>query len=257
MIGFLLRKTFYDLWDNLFRVVLLNLGFIASAAVPVGGAVLLASVPALSLLVFAAGLLWCVVYLAACARVLKNISDYGLFGFGDFIEALKETWVSGLILGLLVGVAAVLVSIVLPFYFAMGSFIGIFAAALVFWTLLVAFLSFQYYLPLRARLERNPRKLIKKCFILFFDNPGLSLFSAFHNLVLTVVSLFLALLLPGPAGILLYLDEALRLRLLKYDYLEAHPGADRKKIPWDELLAEDREKTGTRTLKGLIFPWKD
>jgi len=48
-----------------------------------------------------------------------------------------------------------------------------------------------------------------------------------------------------------------RLRLLKYDWLEAHPDANRKKIPWDELLIEEREKTGTRTLKNLIFPWKD
>ena len=62
---------------------------------------------------------------------------------------------------------------------------------------------------------------------------------------------------PGPVGVLLYLDEALRLRLLKYDYLEANPEADRKKIPWDALLIDEREKTGDRTLKNFIFPWKD
>jgi hypothetical protein len=71
------------------------------------------------------------------------------------------------------------------------------------------------------------------------------------------VSLFLALLFPGPAGILLFLDEAMRLRLLKYDWLEANPDANRRKIPWDALLIEEREKTGTRSLKSFIFPWKD
>jgi hypothetical protein len=63
------------------------------------------------------------------------------------------------------------------------------------------------------------------------------------------------MLLPGPGGLLLFLDEALRIRLLKYDWLEANPG--RKKIPWNTLLEDDREKTGSRSIKGLIFPWKD
>ncbi|MDR1985520.1 MAG: hypothetical protein LBP88_00935, partial [Treponema sp.] len=59
------------------------------------------------------------------------------------------------------------------------------------------------------------------------------------------------------AGILLYLDEALRLRLLKYDWLEVNSDATLRKIPWDALLIEEREKTGTRSLKNFIFPWKD
>lgn len=257
MIGFLLKKAFFDGWDNMFRLVPLNLGFIASAAIPVFGAQSLASVPALSIGVFVLGVLWCFVYLSASAVVLRKISDYGIFGFADFVGALKDSWLAGLVLGVLVVAAIFLASIVLPFYFSMGSMFGIFAAALVFWTLVVAFLALQYYLPLRARLDRDPRKIVKKCFILFFDNPGFSLFAAAHNLVAFALSLFLALLIPGPAGILLFLDEALRLRLLKYDYIEAHPNADRKRIPWDELLSEDREATGTRSLRNFIFPWKD
>ena len=257
MIGFLLKKTFFDGWDNMFRLVPLNLGFIASAAIPVFGAQALSAVPALSLTIFALGVLWCFVFLSASAVVLRKISDYGIFGFWDFVEALKDSWVAGLVLGMLVVASIFLGSVVLPFYFTMGSMFGIFAAALVFWTLIVALLALQYYLPLRARLDRDPRKIMKKCFILFFDNPGFSIFVAIYNLAAFALSLFLALLIPGPAGILLFLDEALRLRLLKYDHLEAHPDADRKKIPWDELLAEDRETTGTRSLRNFIFPWKD
>ncbi|MDR2103555.1 MAG: hypothetical protein LBP42_05565, partial [Treponema sp.] len=71
------------------------------------------------------------------------------------------------------------------------------------------------------------------------------------------MSVFLAFLFPGPAGILLYLDEAVRLRIFKYDWLEANPGENRRKVPWDALLIDDREKTGTRSLKSFIFPWKD
>jgi len=45
--------------------------------------------------------------------------------------------------------------------------------------------------------------------------------------------------------------------MYKYDYLEAEADADRKHIPWDELLYEERESVGNRSLKNMIFPWKD
>ena len=92
--------------------------------------------------------------------------------------------------------------------------------------------------------------------MLFLDNPGLFLFATVTNAALLGLSFFLAFLLPGPGTALLFLDEALRLRLLKYEWLKAHPEADRRKIPWDDILVEERERTGTRSLQRLIFPWK-
>ena len=59
------------------------------------------------------------------------------------------------------------------------------------------------------------------------------------------LSVFLFMLLPAPSGILLAQTNALRLRLYKYDYLERHPElqtrSERKDIPWDELIREDKE----------------
>ena len=257
MIGFLLKKTFFDGWDNLFRLALVNIGFIASAALPILVPSLLVSVPLLAIAVAAIGVLWCFVYLTAAAICLKTVSDYGGFGFADFFVAVKDAIPSGLILGLIVGLLGLFGYTALPFYFSMKSPVGIFAAALVFWSLVIAAFALQYYLPIRARLDRDPRKIIKKCFILFFDNPGLSIFASVHNLILLGLSFFLAFLIPGPAAMILFMDEALRLRLMKYDYLEANPDANRRKIPWDELLVDEREKTGTRSLRSFIFPWKD
>jgi len=45
--------------------------------------------------------------------------------------------------------------------------------------------------------------------------------------------------------------------LAKYDWMEANPEANHKKVPWAVLLAEDMERVGPRSLKGMIFPWKD
>ncbi|MDR0525220.1 MAG: hypothetical protein LBG90_05040 [Spirochaetaceae bacterium] len=257
MIGFLIKKTFFDLWDNLFRVALINLGFIASAAIPIFIPSFLPSDSILGLAVFGIGVLWCVIYLAAAALCLRSLSDYGTFGFGDFFRHLKQAWLPGLGMGGVVCFLAILGSVAIPFYLGMESLIGLLLGAVIFWTMVISLLALQFFFPIRARLDRNLLKVLKKCFLIFFDNPFFCIFSLLYSLVTLVLSTFLAFLVPGPAGMLLYLDEALRLRLLKYDWLEAHPEANRRKIPWDAILIDEREKTGTRTLRNFIFPWKD
>jgi len=260
MIGFLIRKTFYDLWDNLFRIILINLGFLVTTAIPVflpKLAALFVNSPALEMGLAALGIILCTVYLSAAAYSLKSISDYGTFGFIDFFKNFKDSWRSGLVMGIFIIILFILIRVVIPFYMSIESPIGLLIGMFVFWVVVYSVLSFQFYFPVCARLSSSLKKAYKKCMLISVDNTGLSIFIFLHNLVGLVLSVFLGFMFPGPAGALLYLDEALRLRLLKYDWLEANPGANRKKIPWDELLIEEREKTGTRTLKNLIFPWKD
>jgi hypothetical protein len=257
MIGFLIKKNFFDMWDNLFRVALLNLGFIASLAIPVFLPSLLESIPLLGLAVLFMGILWCFVYLSAASLCLKSVSDYGGFGFADFFSNLKIGWPLGITAGVIVFVCYLLITVVMNFYLGMNSLFGLLLAAVIFWTLVVLILSLQFLFAVRARLDTKISKILKKCFIIFFDNPGFCIFTLIHNIIVLVISVFLAFLFPGPAGILLFLDEGMRLRLLKYDYLEANPEANRKKIPWDALLIDERERTGTRSFKNFIFPWKD
>ncbi|MCL2130428.1 MAG: hypothetical protein FWH35_08750 [Treponema sp.] len=257
MIGFLIKKSFFDSWDNLFKIALINIGFIISLVIPVYIPTLLTAVPVLGMAVIFIGILWCFVYNSAAALTLKAVSDYGTFGFGDFISNLKIVWPFGLVFGLFVFLGFILITIVMPFYFAMSSIIGLFLWAVILWTLIIGILALQFFFVIRSRLDKKIIKVIKKCFLIFFDNPGFCIVVLIINIFTFAVSLLTAFLFPGPAGILLFLDESLRLRLLKYDWLEANPDANRKKIPWDALLIEEREKTGTRSFKSFIFPWKD
>jgi len=262
MIGFLIKKTFFDVWDNMFRIILLNLGFVLSLTIPI----LLPGfipIPILAIITAAVGFLWCTVYLAAAALSVKAVSDYAVFNFADFAANLKAGWPAGVVMGLAGFFVFLAVKIIIPFYLNLNSLVGLLLGAVVFWTLALALVAFQFFYAIRARLDTKPLKIIKKCFIIFFDNPGFSIFTLLYTLVTLILSIIFAFLLPGPAGILLFLDEALRLRLMKYDWLEANPPADgvpkskRQAIPWDALLIEEREKTGTRTLRNFIFPWKD
>ena len=260
MIGFLIKKTFFDFWDNMIRMVLVNLGFLASLAIPIflPGIV---PFPLLSFLVFAVGLLWCFVYLAAIALSVKAVSDYGIFGFSDFLANLKEGWKSGVALGIIGFLLYFIATSAIPFYLQLNSLFGLFLAAVIFWTMATAICSLQFFFAVRARLDTKLVKVFKKSFVIFFDNPGFTIYSFLHSMVILILSAVLAFLIPGPAGVLLFLDEALRLRLLKYDWLEANPdetgSKKRRKIPWDEILIDEREKTGTRSFRNFIFPWKD
>ena len=261
MIGFLIKKTFYDLWDNLFKIVILNLGFFACTAIPIFlprlGALFVESLP-LEIFLTALGILCCTVYLSAAGLTIKPISDYGSFTFKEFLHSFKKAWPAGLILGLVVFIFFLIVTLVIPFYLDMESpLLGVALAAIIFWTAVFAVLSIQYFFTVIARLTPSIRKALKKCMLIAFDNTGLSIFLILNNAVALVLSVFFAFMFPGPVGVLLYIDEALRLRLLKYDWIEANPGENRRKIPWDALLIEERERTGTRTFRNFIFPWKD
>lgn len=260
MIGFLLRKTFYDLWDNIFRIVFINLGFIALAAFfffLTASASRFFDFFALEAALSVFGILVCSIYLAAAAISVRSISDYGSFGFVDFLKNFKAAWPAGLTMGFVVLFLFLGAFVIIQFYLGINSLFGLALAAIVFWLTIFALLAFQFYFSAYSRLGSKIIKSFKKCAIISMDNSGFSVFLFLHNAVVLIFSFVLVLLFPGPAGVLLYIDEALRLRLLKYDWLEANPEADRRKIPWDVLLMEEREKTGTRSFKDFIFPWKD
>ena len=103
-------------------------------------------------------------------------------------------------------------------------------------------------------------KCLKKCYIITFDNLGFTLGLTFLNiahLLLTVITLGIT---PGLTGITITNTNALRLRLYKYDWLEVNPelsNKEKKRVPWNELLARDKEILGPVTFKTFIKPWKN
>jgi hypothetical protein len=261
MIGFLIKKSFYDLWDNLFKAALINLGFIISLAIFLIAYYYSISVPILGIAAMLFGIFWCCVYLSAAALSFKAVSDYGNFCFMDFFHNLKTMWRFGLFYGALVLIGYVLLGFVIPFYLSIESVMGLLLAVFVFWLLIITTLALQFFFAIRSRLGSSLGKTIMKCFIIFFDNPLFCIFSLICSLFMMTLSIFTGFMLPGPAGVFLFLDEGLRLRLMKYDWLETNPETNsrhrRRKIPWDSILIEEREKTGNRSLRNLIFPWKD
>lgn len=261
MIGFFIKKNFFDGWDNLLSLVFPNLLIFALV---VGGYFVADVALNLSLLLsmLVLGIFWCGTSIAifAFGSCAAEIANFKSVTFKDWLRNFPSVWKDGLIFGLITGVLTTLGAITIPFYLQMEGMVGLFLAALVFWFLLVCVLAFQWVLPIQSIMNNDLKKSIKKSFIIFFDNPGFSLFMFLYTIFLVVLSIALFMIVPSFCGIVLAHTNGLRLRLYKYDWLETHPDAspaEKKHIPWKELVAEDRDNVGPRTLKNFIFPWKE
>lgn len=257
MIRFFIHKAFFDGWDNLFRIAGLNIGFLLWSGIFILGPDFLNAPVPLVLFGFLLALLAIGIWWSVCIHALVTIADYEELGMQDMRKALRDGLVPGLQFSAMTVALVVILAVAFPFYLGRNDPLSIVALGIIFWSSLGAILTLQYFLPLQARLGGGIVKNLRKSFFLMMDNPLFSLFLLLYNTLVLILSMFLAFLIPGPAALALNLNVAVKLRLYKYDWLEANPDNRGKKIPWFELLAEDKERVGKRSLKGMIFPWKD
>jgi hypothetical protein len=206
------------------------------------------------------GVLIPVLFIAAgiVSSVMSRVADYQRPSWSDILPYLRKTWKSSLLLSFIAAGFFAMSGFGMVYYSRITGLLGLLAAAMLFWISLGVYLSLLWFFPVRNRLSGGFRKLLKKSMLIMFDNVGISLFTGIIivplNLILWPLTAFAAF---GPAGIQLYTDAALRLLMFKYDWLETHPDAKRKDVPWFELLPDEQERVGKRTLKGMIFPWKE
>ncbi len=268
-----MRKAFYDIWDCFLYSLLFN-----SVITMVGGAGMGLSlrVPAgiVQTAVIAAFFLAAGVLLTAVSLLYGQVSDYRSFSFRDFFPALKESWKTGLAFFAILFAAIILLLFSVPFYFSMMTLPSFLIGALLLWTIILFFAAMQWFLPVYYRLNKDFRTCMRKSFILFFDNAGFSVFLLVFSALLLAVSFFLGFLIPGWTAVLIAGQGALRLRMFKYDWMEEQEKktiasdeynatggglrsrGKRPRVPWLELLADEDENVGHRTLKSFFMPWK-
>lgn len=271
MYGFLIKKSFFDDWDNLLTVFIVNLlAVFAALGLLFTGTKLFTvfgenSESSWPLVIVAVFLLITVIVLCiicfAFGELAAKIANFDGVSLGSFFKAIPGVLKDASLYGLLLFVMGFVSFYCFDFYFLqMQSLWGFAIGMLLFWIVVVLVLSLQWFIPLRSMLHNDFKKCFKKCLLIFFDNTGFSILVFIHTLIMIPLSIFLLGFFPGFAGILINKANALRLRFYKYDYLEAHPERNNKKqrkdIPWDELIYEDRETFGHRTLKSLFQPWK-
>lgn len=258
MFLFALKKAFFDLWDHLFLGLAINLVFtlvtlgIASLSFVVMG------LGPLALFFFVPLALLLVALLGGVATFwARDIAVSGTARFADLKVHFLASWKSSLAFGAAWLVVWSGLIFGTSFYHKINEILGFVFGVVMAWLAFFGAGMSLYYPGLNAQVEPKIRKLARKSFLLFMANPGTSLMMVLVVVVCLVLSLFTLGFFPGILGISVWLQVCFKFLLAKYDWMEANPEANHKKVPWAVLLAEDMERVGPRSLKGMIFPWKD
>lgn len=260
MLRFFIKKNFCDGWDNIFSIFISNFVIMV---VSIGLASIISIIAKNN--IFAFGLIGIIiiavcVFVVAYGTISADIADFRSVYIKDFFLAIPASIKDGIFLGILISASVAAFAVGIPFYMAQQSFFAFILAAMMIWLALIEIVILQWFVAVRSILRNDFIKCIKKCFIITFDNLGFSLFMLAYDILSIVISFFALGLVPSFAGITLGKVNALRLLLYKYDYLENHPelktARERRNIPWKELIKDDEETLGPRTLKSFIFPWK-
>ena len=276
MYGFLFKKNFCDGWDNLLSVVLVNVMFLLSMI----GIVMLSALMTtlfdpetkgtpemvfwlIQAAVLFLGIFIIMIYALAFGENAAKIARFDSASIIDFFKNIPGVVLDALLFAILVTVIVAISFFSISFYFQpeRASIVNLFIGALLFWIDIIVALSLQWFVPIRCTFHNKFFKCIKKCFIIFMDNTGFSILMALYNLFLILLSILPIGFFPSVAGLEIAKLNAFRLRMYKYDYLEEHPELktprERRKIPWEELIYEDRETLGPRKLRSFLFPWKE
>ncbi len=264
MFGFIIKKNFCDGWDNLYSVVISNLVFLFTGI----GLVFLNGLAArvesellvLVTLIFSVVVLSIIVF--AYSDTAAHIANFDGIHLLDFFKAFPGAIKDGALFGLMNSAVFLISGYSIRYYiFESGTLFGFGLGCLIFWIDFFYVLAMQWFVPIRALMHNNFRKCFKKSFIILFDNTGFSLLMAVYNLILMALSVVTIGFFPSMSGLTISSTNALRILLYKYDYLEEHPELktkkERRQIPWNDLLLEDRNILGPRPIRSFLFPWKD
>lgn len=258
MIGFYIKKGFFDIWDNFLGVFLMNIGYAALLALFLVSMTLGADNTALGYSLLVVTILLFSFYSLGVSGVTYGYVHYKKLGFRAFKEAFRDHWAHAILYFLVVAAIVLCYTMIMPFYFALGNLFGLFLGMVVFWVGVFLILAMQFYYPLCFHVESDsPIKTLRKCFMVAGDNIGFALFMILRTAVDLVLTILTATLLPGLTGMSVIKMGAMKILMFKYDFFEANPGTTKKDVNWEDLLYEEKEILGPRTLKNTIFPWKD
>jgi len=258
MFRYAVKKAFFDLWDNLgfafgvnllFTMGTLGVALLGRFTLPLGNAAFL--------LFFPLPVLFASVAAGVVTFWARDAMTEGQAHFSSFFSHLASSWRPSLFFGsawLVLGVGQILG---VPFYSQVNSLMGTIFGIFMIWFFFFGVGMSLYFPGLNAQVEPHVGKLLRKSFLMFVAHPWSSLVTFLVLLLLVAVSIFTLGFFPGIFGIAVWLQVTFRFLLAKYDWLEKEPDADRKKVPWSVILADDMDRVGHRSFRSLFFPWKD
>ena len=257
MFGFYLKKAFFDGWDNFIQMVLQNLLYIVFILLFIGSVLVFGDNTPLFIACFALEVLLFCLSLGGTSTVVYNWSQYQSETWKAYGKGIGRNIRHSLFFFLVLLVEFLLMFLVIPFYISTDNMLGTVLGVIMVWLSVFIFLALPYFYPLMNLLPGDgPLKTFKKCFLIAGDNIGYTLLLLLHNFVDIALSVVSMGMIPGVTGVMLGGQDMMKLLMKKYDWMEENPGKDKKEMDWSEILYDEKETLGPRSLKNMIFPWK-
>ncbi|MDA3850242.1 MAG: hypothetical protein PF447_03140 [Spirochaetaceae bacterium] len=257
MLGLLLKKSFWNYWDRMGLMILMNIGY--TLMLIVGYLFLSWSFNHPSFIIAAIAIisLGISLYTGMVSGVIQNLVQFKSFQWNSFKTSLLRSLKPSLIYALFILFLSLILIAVIPFYGnILNSTLGVVGILISLWLGVLFLQVLGWYFPLFYRMGDPTVKHLKKCFLVALDNGPISLFLLIWGGIIIVLSFGMILLLPGFTAVLLLWHNALRLIMYKYDYWEDHPEQPKKPIPWKEILREEKVLVGKRGMSDLVRPGK-
>ena len=257
MFGFYIKKAFFDGWDNFIQMVLQNIIYIVFFLLIVGSIVVFCDNLVFFLPVAIAIMFLFCLSMGGTSSVVYNWSQYKSETWRPFMKGVGRNIRHSMLFFLCIMVLFLLFFLVIPFYLSFNNILGTVFGVMMVWLAIFLLLVLPYYFPLMNLLPGDgPFKTLKKCFIVAGDNLGYTILLLLHNILDIVLTVVTMGLLPGWCGLMLGGQDMMKLLMKKYDWIEENPGKNRKEMDWSEILYDEKETLGPRSLKNMIFPWK-
>lgn len=257
MFGFYIKKAFFDGWDNFIQMVLQNIIYIVFFLLIVGSIVVFGDNLVFFLPVAIAIMFLFCLSMGGTSSVVYNWSQYKSETWRPFMKGVGRNIRHSMLFFLCIMVLFLLFFLVIPFYLSFNNILGTVFGVMMVWLAIFLLLVLPYYFPLMNLLSGDgPFKTLKKCFIVAGDNLGYTILLLLHNILDIVLTVVTMGLLPGWCGLMLGGQDMMKLLMKKYDWIEENPGKNRKEMDWSEILYDEKETLGPRSLKNMIFPWK-
>ena len=244
MIRFHLKKAFFDGWDHVLPLMILNLIYLV-----IPGALVLVYMgepvnTPLGIAAMIAALLLTVIYYTGVCGITFQWSKYNRTWTKDFFQAIKERAGHALLLFAMLCIMLV-VFLYVPYFLSLGNVLYMGLTMLVFWIFFFALLALQFYMPLAFYIKADgPVKTLRKSFILLADNIVFSAWMFVKTLADIVLSAVCVTLVPGICGVSLSHMDGLRLVLVRYDYMEKHPQINRRNLDWNDVFSSEARELG-------------
>lgn len=254
MIRFTFKKAFFDIWDNMVKVMLMNLPYAAVVILFYICIGMLQGNPVLSF----AGLVLDVL-LFSFYSLFVNVMTYRFTKYEkrevpvwtDMRQHLPHVFMHALVYALILFMGFYGI----PAYLSMNTVLSSAIGMLVVWLCLIALLSMQYYYPLCMYApDDGPVATFKRCLSFVMNNIGWSFVLALKNLVALAVSIVTGLVIPGPVGISVSRMTMTRCIIIVYEYLRDNPDSDRRSLVYEEVFFNENELIGDRDFVSMVFP---